>query len=449
MSESHQIKKANKINIGIMGHVDAGKSTLTGHLFYLTKQLTEHEYSKLVAQAIQLKDESFKFAYLADKTEEERKRGVTINTTLLEFKTPNRSFIIADLPGHFLYSKNFINAVNPVNLALLLVSADDGITARTLEHARIVIANGVKRMIVIINKMDLASVNYSESRFTELKDKIEGLLKKYLNYLVVIPLSAIKGENLITRSSEMPWYQGSCLIELLDQEPYPEVDITQPFRVQVSDVYNKTGIGVVVVGNVTRGVLKVNDTVLVKPSNKKGEVKSIEAFLKSQPEAMEGDSIGCVIRGLTKEDVKKGHILSPVDDCPINTVAIDVDLNMIHPTIVLRQASDIIMHYGTGNTAARIEKIYYIKDSLDTIIADSINTNEDSKNFRIVKGNVARVKLVPIKTLAMELARHNFKLGSFTIRNEKGCLAFASAVKLYPHPNETINTVEKLDATQL
>lgn len=438
--------KAKRINVGIMGHVDSGKSTLTGHLIYLTKQITEHEYKKLTAEAIKLNNQTFKFAFVTDKTQQQRKRGITIQPTLLEFKSPNRVFTIVDLPGHALFSKNFVNAATQINLAVLLVSADDGIMPQTIEHARIAIANGVKRMIVVINKMDKPGVDYSQARFNEIKSKLQTALSKYLTYLHFIPISAIAGQNIVEISSNLSWYHGQPLLALLDSQPYPQIDESKPFRLQVTEVYNKTGIGVVAVGNVICGAMRPNQVVMVKPSNKKGEIKSIEIFHQLQQKVVEGDSVGCTVRGLSKEDVKRGYILAPPEDTPINTVAVDVDLTMAHNTIELRQASDIIMHYGGGNTAARIERIYRVYDANHNIVFDE--TTGDSKTFKIVRGNSARVKLTPIKTIPMELAQDNPTIGKLSIRNEQGYLACAAVVKIYPHQNENVSS-DRLEAATL
>jgi translation elongation factor TU len=424
-----------KIALGIIGNVDSGKSTLAGHLLRLTEHLSEHEYNKLKDLASKLKDESFAYAYTMDRLPEERERGVTIKETLAEFDTKNRSYIISDLPGHAAFSKNFLAGASQLDLCLLMVDVVDGIVDQTKEHLRIIIKNGVKRVIVLINKMDMNVINYSEEKFRELEQKVLAIASGSFTDVKVIPISAVEGENIMS-NTKMPWYTGKTLYEILDDEPEPELPVDKPLRLQVSEICTKAGIGTIITGKISQGIIKTGDKIIIKPSNKQGEIKSIEMFHKEIPLAIPNDSVGIVVRGVSKNDAKKGYLVCHLNNAPKNVTHIIVDMTVIHPLIKIKEASDLLLHYGTGSTAVKVEKVMVVNDKLGNQIFNESVPNSDSKAQTIERGQSATVKLKLSRIISIETAQENPRIGRCTLRNEKGTVAFAVVVSVVPHSDE-------------
>jgi elongation factor 1-alpha len=423
------VKRRSKIALGIVGNVDSGKSTLAGHLLALTGYVSVHEQKKLDKEAQNLKRDSFRFAFSLDTLKEERERGVTIKETVKQFATKNNTFIISDLPGHSSFVKNFLCGATQLDIALLLIDVTDGIVQQTKEHLRIITINGIKRLIVLVNKMDVPTVNYTQDKFRVIEDQVIKLLSANFDLLKVLPISALTGDNIID-NNHMGWYKGPTLYEALDEEPEPELPIKESLRVYVTEVINKPGIGLIVQAKVSRGILKVNDKLIVKPSNVKVEVKSIEAFHKSVQEAYPNDVIGICLRNIKKEDIKKGYIISSLDDTPTNAALVDLEISVINPQVKLKEASDLLLAYGTGLVAVKIIKIFKVQDKLGNVKFEDNITQELSKNVIIERGCTASIRVKPSKIIPLELASKNPRLGICTMHNEKGVVASAAVINM-------------------
>ncbi len=303
------------VNLVTIGHVDHGKSTLVGRLLFEHGEIPAHIIEEYKKQSEEKGKATFEFAWVMDNYKEERARGVTIDLSHRKFETDKYYFTIIDAPGHRDFVKNMITGTSQADAAMLVVSAreGEGIMAQTREHAFLSRTLGVQQLIVIINKMDAVQPPYNQNRYEEVKKDVEKLLASigYKN-VPIIPISGYKGDNILKKSENLKWYNGPTLIEALDNLKLPEKPIAKPLRLPIQDVYSITGIGTVPVGRVETGVIKIGDKVVFQPADKQGEVKSIEMHHENMPSAEPGDNIGFNVRGIAKNDLKRGDVCGPV-----------------------------------------------------------------------------------------------------------------------------------------
>merc|ERR1719261_1104780 len=324
------------LGIVIVGHVDAGKSTTTGHLLFELGGLSEREMTKLQAEADAVGKGSFAFAFFMDKSKDERARGVTIACTTKEFFTKNYHYTIIDAPGHRDFIKNMISGASQADVALLMVPANKGgfetsiqkgdhkkseVQGQTRQHARLLHLLGVEQIIVGVNKMDDKSVNFSEERYKEITDEVKKMLTKIgfkVKKIPFIPMSGFKGDNLTKRSSNMDWYKGfevkvkkdkikgyTLLDALNDVVQCPKRPTNKPFRMPVSGVYKIKGVGDVITGRIEQGILKASFDVRFAPTGVSGKAFSIEMHHKTHGQAGPGDNVGVNVKGLPKENMPK------------------------------------------------------------------------------------------------------------------------------------------------
>ena len=348
-SETSSDRKEH-LGIVIVGHVDAGKSTTTGHLLFKLGGLSERELDKLRQEAAAQGKESFSYAFFMDKQKEERERGVTIACTTKEFFTDKHHYTIIDAPGHRDFVKNMISGASQADVALLMVPANKGgfetsiqkgdhktgaVAGQTRQHANLCKLIGVEQLIVAVNKMDDPSVNYSEDRFNEIKGEVEKMIQKagYKPKKVpFIPMSGFKGENLTETTENMPWYKGFevninpktkvkgvTLVDALNNVvQVPKRDIRKPTRVPVSGFFKIKGVGDVITGRVEQGVLRPGMQVKFTPSGSTGKVFSIEMHHKNVQEAFPGDNVGINVKAIPKDKPPMGGDVMHIVDDPLD-----------------------------------------------------------------------------------------------------------------------------------
>jgi elongation factor 1-alpha len=402
------------INLMTAGHVDSGKSTLIGRLLYDTGTIREDEMRKLKEVAAEVKKETFEFAFVMDKLKEERLRGLTIDIMHRPFETQKWFFTIIDCPGHRDFVKNMITGASQADAAIFVVSAKEGegVQEQTKEHAWLMKVLGIEQLIVVLNKMD--TVNYDQKRFEEVKKETIDLLKK-IGYKVeeipFIPISAYYGDNIVKRSEKTAWYTGPTLIEALDQYiKEPEKPVGKPLRIPIQDVYSITGVGTVPVGRVETGVLKVGDALVFEPAGVKGEVKSIEMHHQSVPEAKPGDNVGFNVRGVSKQEVRRGDVAGHPTNPP--TVAKEFTAQIIvlqHPTVIAPGYTPVF-HCHTASVACRVEEIIA---KIDPRTGQVIQEKPDF----IKTGDAAKIRCVPLKPMVIEKYSEFPELGRFAIRD--------------------------------
>lgn len=427
------MSKAEKphLNMIIIGHVDHGKSTTTGHLLYLAGAVDERKIKEYEEEAKAMGKETFKFAWVLDNLKEERERGVTIDLRFLKFETPKYFFTVIDAPGHRDFVKNMVTGASQADAAILFVSsrrgefeAGIGPGGQTREHAFLAFTLGVHQLIVAINKMDDISSNWSEERYNEIKNEISRMLKMVgfkVEEIPFVPVSGWTGDNLMKKSDKMPWYKGPALFEALDLFKVPAKTLNKPLRVPLQDVYTITGVGTVPVGRVETGVLKEGQQVIFMPSNVKGDVKTIETHhvrvLKAEP----GDNIGFNVRGVSKNDIRRGDVMGPVDNPP--TVAkefIGQIIVIYHPTAVAAGYTPVL-HYHTGQVACKFTELIR---KLDPRTGQAV----EEKPAFLKTGDGAVVRMEPLHPIAVEAYTDFPELGRFAVR-DMGTTVAAGVIK--------------------
>merc|ERR1712144_131638 len=241
-------KEKMHINVVVIGHVDSGKSTTTGHLIYKCGGIDKRTIEKFEKEAHEMGKGSFKYAWVLDKLKAERERGITIDIALWKFETDKYHYTIIDAPGHRDFIKNMITGTSQADVAVLIIASPSGEfeagiskNGQTREHALLAYTLGVKQLIVGVNKMDDKSVSYSEDRFKEIQKEVSNFIKK-IGYnpknVPFVPISGWNGDNMLEKSSNMSWWKGPTLLEALDSMTPPVRPVDKPLRIPLQDVYN-------------------------------------------------------------------------------------------------------------------------------------------------------------------------------------------------------------------
>ena len=406
-------EKKPHMNLVVIGHVDHGKSTTVGRLLFDSGKISPQELEKLKQEAQEKGKPGFEFAFIMDRVKEERERGVTIDLSYQEFPTQKFMFTIIDAPGHKDFIKNMITGTSQADAALLVVSANagEGVMEQTKEHAWLAKTLGVGQFIVAVNKMDM--VNYDEKRYTEVRGEIEKLLKGAgfdVAKINIIPISAQKDDNINKPSPNLAWYKGPTLFAAFDTLSAPEKPTKLPLRMPVQDVYTITGVGTVPVGRIETGIMKVGQKIIVMPSGKVGEVKDIEMHHEKLPQAEPGDNVGVNVRGLGKEDMKRGDVIGTPDSPP--TVAKEFTARIMilnHPTVVTAGYCPVF-HVHTAQVSCKIKEI---KRKLDPRTGQ---TSQEKPDF-LKTGDAAEVVVEPLQPMCIEKQSENPKLARFAIRD--------------------------------
>lgn len=401
------------LNMVVIGHVDHGKSTTVGRILYETGQFDAHMIEQYRKQADQLGKGTFEFAWVMDQLKEERERGLTIDVAHRRFDTPKYYFTIIDAPGHRDFVKNMITGTSQADCALLVVGAAEGVQAQTREHAFLARTLGVPQLVVAINKMDATQPPYSEERYKQVKEDAEKLLKTVgfkTDQIEFIPLSSYKGDNVSKPSENMPWWKGDTLLAALDKFQVPPKPTDKPLRLPVQDVYTITGVGTVPVGRVETGVLKVNDKIVFEPSHATGEVKSIEMHHESLDRAEPGDNVGFNVRGVSKNDIRRGDVAGPVDSPPTVAKRFRAQLVVLQHPSAIAPGYTPVFHCHTAQVACTLEEI------IRTVDPRSGQTKEEHPAF-IKPGDVAEVIISPTRPMVIEPAKDFPPLGRFAVRD--------------------------------
>ncbi|MEM2782339.1 MAG: translation elongation factor EF-1 subunit alpha [Candidatus Hadarchaeales archaeon] len=398
------------MNLVTMGHVDHGKSTLLGRLLFETGEVKEDEIKKF--EAMGDKGKTFKFAWVFDDLKEERERGLTIDLAHRKFETNKYYFTLIDAPGHRDFVKNMITGASQADAGILVVAADDGIMPQTREHAALAFTLGVNQLVVAINKMDL--VDYKKEVYEKLKSEIMEMLRvvgyRNADKFPFVPVAAFYGENVTKPSSKMSWYSGPTILEALDTFNLPPKPIDKPLRIPIQDVYSITGVGTVPVGRVETGVLKTGDTVVFEPSGKTGEVKSIEMHHEPIPKAEPGDNIGFNVRGIAKNEIKRGDVAGLPNAPPTVVSEFTARIAVLqHPTAIAAGYTPVF-HVHTAQVACQITEIINKLDPKTGAVL------EDHPQF-IKRGDMATIKVRPTKPLVIEKVSDIPQLARFAIRD--------------------------------
>ena len=421
-------KEKTHMNLVFIGHVDHGKSTTVGRLLFDSGNISEQQLRKLKEKAEELGKGGFEFAFVMDNLKEERERGVTIDLAHKKFETDGYYFTIIDAPGHKDFIKNMITGTSQADAAVLVVAANDGIMAQTKEHIFLARTLGVQQIVIAVNKMDMK--NYDEAVFKKIQEDVTTLLKT-VGYkpeeVPFIPIASLVGDNVFKKSENMSWYTGKTLYETMNVLKAPEKPTHLPLRLPIQDVYNITGIGVVPVGRVETGVMKIGDKVTFVPGREgkgiSGEVKTIEMHHEQMQKAEPGDNIGFNVRGIGKKDICRGDVLGHSDNVP--TVATEFTAQIVvlnHPTVVTIGYTPVF-HIHTAQVACQITAI---KKKLNPATGETLEENPDF----IKNGDAAIVQVKPVQPLVIEKQSEIPHMSRFAIRDSGTTVAAGMCIDL-------------------
>nr|ACO50116.1 elongation factor 1 alpha [Reclinomonas americana] len=420
-------KEKAHLNLVVIGHVDSGKSTTTGHLIYKCGGIDKRTIEKFEKEANEMGKGSFKYAWVLDKLKAERERGITIDIALWKFETPKYVCTIIDAPGHRDFIKNMITGTSQADAAILIVAsgtgefeAGIGKEGQTREHALLAYTLGVKQILVAVNKIDDKSVNYSEARYNEIKGEVSAYLKKVgynpdkVNF---IPISGWNGDNMLERSPNTAWYKGPILIEAIDQFEEPKRPSDKPLRIPLQDVYKIGGIGTVPVGRVETGILRPGMVVTFAPGGLSTEVKSIEMHHTQLPEALPGDNVGFNVKNVSVKDIRRGYVASDSKNDPAKEAT-----SFTAQVIILNHPGQIAAGYTpvldchTAHIACRFNEL------LQKIDRRTGKELEATPKF-VKSGDAVIAQLVPSKPLCVEKFSEYAPLGRFAVRDMRQTVA--------------------------
>jgi elongation factor 1-alpha len=404
------------LNLVIIGHVDHGKSTLVGRILLETGQFPQHMLDKYKEEAKAKGKESFALAWIFDNLKEERERGVTIDVAHKRFNTDKYYITIIDAPGHRDFVKNMITGTSQADAAVLVVAAPDGVMAQTKEHMFLARTLGVKQMIVAINKIDDTKPAYDKSRYEAVKADVDKLAKS-VGYkddqIQYVPVSAFVGDN-VKEKGKVDWWSGDTMLKAIDKFDIPEKPTNLPLRWPIQDVYTIKGVGTVPVGKIETGVMKPGQQLVFKPSMKPGgvigECKTIEMHHEQLSQAIPGDNVGVNLRGIAKNEIRRGDVAGPTNDPPTVAKSFTAQIMVLNHPSVITKGYTPVFHCYTAQVACRFEEI------LKKLDPRTGQVKEENPDF-IKTGDAAIVKIIPTRPMVIESSKKIPQLGRFAIRD--------------------------------
>jgi bifunctional enzyme CysN/CysC len=403
-----QFEAGHRLRVVFVGHVDHGKSTLIGRIFYDTKSLPDGKVEQIQA-ACKEEGMEFEYAFLLDALLEEQEQNITIDTTQIQFKTAKRPYVIIDAPGHKEFLKNMITGAASADAAVLLIAANEGVREQSRRHGYLLSLLGIKQVVVAVNKMDL--VDYSEQVFNDVVTEYKAFLSQIgLEARTFVPIAARNGFNVAAKDAkEMPWYTGPSITDMLDTFEPPKTLDELPLRFPVQDVYRFDSRRIIA-GRIEAGSLKVGDTVIFSPNNKTSVVASIETWeAPAKDSAVAGESIGIT---LTEQIfVERGHVASHEVEAPIESNRFKARLFWMgkrNLTIGERYKLKLTTQELDAEVVA-IEKI---------IDASTLENVAEGRNY-IARNDVAEVIIQTRGALVMDNADRNSIMGRFVIVDQR------------------------------
>lgn len=408
------------LNLVVIGHVDAGKSTLMGHLLYLLGNVNKRTMHKYEQEAKKAGKASFAYAWVLDETGEERDRGVTMDVGMTKFETSSKVVTLMDAPGHKDFIPNMITGAAQADVAVMVVDASRGefeagfeAGGQTREHALLVRSLGVTQLAVAVNKMD--QVNWQQERFQEITSKLGHFLKQAgfkESDVYYIPTSGLSGENLTTKSKEAEltaWYSGPCLLEQIDSFKAPQRSVEKPFRLCVSDVFKDQGSGFCVTGKIEAGYIQTGDKVLAMPPNETCTVKGITLHDEPLDWAAAGDHVSLTVTGMDIIKINVGCVFcdpkEPIKSCS----RFRARILLFNIEVPITQGFPVLLHYQTVSEPATIRKLV-------SILHKSSGEVLKKKPKCLTKGQNAVVEIQTQRPVALELYKDYKELGRFMLR---------------------------------
>ncbi|KAI3389227.1 hypothetical protein SNEBB_007776 [Seison nebaliae] len=431
--QSNENTKLDTLNIIFCGHVDAGKSTISGQIMYLTGMVDKRTLEKYEREAREKNRESWYISWIVDTNIEEREKGKTVEVGRASFKTDKKQFIILDAPGHKSFVPNMIGGAAQADVAVLVVSARKGEFetgfdrgGQTREHAMLVKTAGAKHLIVLVNKMDDPTVKWDEERYLKIKKNLGQFLKscgfakpKY------IPCSGLTGDYLKYPSiiPEAQWYKDECLITYLDELPSMKRSNDAALRIPIVDRYRD--MGVIVLGKVESGSVAVNDKILLMPNKTKVEVTNIYLDDVEITKALSGDNIKLKLKGIDESDVQAGNVLcSLANYCAIGKV-FDAEVVILNSKSIICPGFSAVLHLQCATKEVSFKAILALKDKK----TGKIVKGERPRFIRQDQSAIVRFE-VKEGCMCLETYKNFSQLGRFNIRDEDITLGIGKVLKI-------------------
>ncbi|KAH7444894.1 hypothetical protein KP509_02G096500 [Ceratopteris richardii] len=436
-SEDEKDDNLTHLNVVFIGHVDAGKSTIGGQTLYLTGQVDERSIQKYEREAKEKNRDSWYMAYIMDTNEEERAKGKTVEVGRAHFETAQRRFTILDAPGHKNYVPNMISGASQADVGVLVISARKGEFetgfergGQTREHAQLAKTLGVSKLIVVVNKMDEASVQWSKERFDEIEKKLSPFIRScgynVKKDVIFLPISGLQGYNMKERvpKSVCPWWDGPSLFEALDEVQMPVRDPSAPFRMPLIDKYRD--MGTMVMGKIESGTVRRGDNLMVMPNKAHVKVVAIMRDADEVRTAKPGENLRIKISGVEEEDILPGFVLCSVEK-PIPAVReFDAQLQVLelldHKAIFTAGYKAVLHIHSVVDECEIIELLQQI---------DPKTKKPAKKKPLFVKsGAVVVVRIQVIDVISVEQFEDFPQLGRFTLRDEGKTVAIGKVTNV-------------------
>ncbi|MEU4753420.1 GTP-binding protein, partial [Micromonospora tulbaghiae] len=410
-AESETARPMDLLRFATAGSVDDGKSTLIGRLLYDTKSLFSDQLAAVEAVSAARGDEYTNLALLTDGLRAEREQGITIDVAYRYFATPRRKFIIADTPGHIQYTRNMVTGASTADLALILVDARKGLVEQSRRHAFLCSLLRVPHLVLCVNKMDL--VDWSQEVYERIADEFTAFAAKLdVPDLTVVPVSALQGDNIVTRSENMPWYEGPSLLHHLERVHIASdrnlVDVRFPvqyvIRPQSTTVTDYRGYA----GQVASGVLKPGDEVMVLPSGFTSRIAAVETADGPVDEAFPPMSV--TVRLTDELDISRGDMICRPNNAPMAVQDIEAMVCWMDETRPLQVGGKYAIKHTTRSARAIVRGLHYRLD------INSLHRDETAAELKL--NEIGRVRLRTTVPLLADEYRRNRTTGGFVIIDE-------------------------------
>ncbi|MHA1760609.1 MAG: GTP-binding protein, partial [Candidatus Heimdallarchaeota archaeon] len=425
---------------------------MTGHMLFKAGAVDQRLIDKYAEESEKIGKPSWKYAWVLQKLQEERERGLTIDVSFFKFETKDTVFTIIDAPGHRDFVKNMITGASQANAAILVVSCEkndleSGLSeervektpkgdrripgGQTIEHLTLAITLGINQIVVAVNKMDLAK--FEEKAYNTVKERVTALLEGFVKSGLVskervadikfVPTSGMTGDGLVDKSDKMTWYKGPSLMGALNEFKAPEKPTKKPLRMPVQDVYAIKGVGTVPVGKIESGILKPGDEVVFPISKQKAKVQSIEMHHEVLTQAEPGDNVGFNIKGIARSDILKGDVIGHAKDAP------KIVESFVARTFILKNLSKPganqpsgmakgyapIIHLGQAAQACQIEDFKILRKSPQR--KSLVATGEYNPDIFLLQGDFAEITFKPFAPFICEKFADYPSLGRFAARD--------------------------------
>lgn len=399
------------LRFSVIGSVDDGKSTLIGRLMYDSKSIFEDQLQAIEESSKKRGDERINLALLTDGLKAEREQGITIDVAYRYFATPKRKFIISDCPGHIQYTRNMVTGTSNVNLSIVLVDARHGVVEQTRRHTFIASLMQVKHLVLCVNKMDL--VGFSQERYEHIKkDYLDFVSKLDIPDITVLPISALDGDNIVDRSTNMDWYEGSTLLYKLENvylgSDHNFVDCRFPvqrvIRPQSNEYHDYRGFA----GRIEGGVFKAGDEVTLLPSGFNSKIKQISTFEGEVAEAFHPMSVCITLED--EYDLSRGDMIVKPNNKPNVTQDIDLMICWLDQFSDLKPRGKYILKHTTKDVRCMVKEVKYKVD------IQTLHRVEGNENIGM--NDIGRISLRASQPLFVDDFKKNRLTGSVILIDE-------------------------------